>query len=325
MSSEAPKPSLSDEKLAAEIDKLRAENAQLRTSAWSTPVFIVPAVALLVSLVANAGQFWTAREAATDATRKFELAESQWKTQKPNTDADTAHNKATTNQIEVSATEDSPAFSVDYVTMRDTIFERLALERIPTNAKFAHDRSFSRFSGLELYQNDLYKGVAHGGISEPSFSEVEFRGEGDLTSLKKRANHIRSEQRVTCLVLRLEGKRRVRNAWLDARQIQIPGAASLPQTLFSHSPTAVLLQNFEKEARAVRIGLGDILPGKGYIIPIFVSVGDGDDHIAFGTAFVPLSIKFTDSGDKNQDEVSRPIRAMEPHPFKFENGMVDAG
>lgn len=322
MNSKTPSPSLPDQKLSAEIEKLRIENAQLRISAWRTPAFLVPAVGLVISLLGNGQQFLAARQSAAEATRKMELAEMRWKTEKEKLTAETSLSTAQGEQIEVSLAKDAPSFSVSYVSMTLAAYSQLIEAETATNSK---KKPVSLFPGLHLYQNSLHQAILKDSISEPDFTKADIRGGGNLEYFKELAakHKLPVEQKVSCLLLRLEGSRSARNVWLDARQIKIPGAASLPQELYS--PTTLLGETFSSDAKPIRIGLGDVLPGKGYIIPLFVAVSDFNSRIAFGTAFVPIRINFVDPGKKQRAETSQEIRPMEPNPFMIEGGVEYAG
>lgn len=75
----------------------------------------------------------------------------------------------------------------------------------------------------------------------------------------------------------------------------------------------------------LRIGLGDISPGKGFVIPIFAASRSWDARLAFGTAVVPLRINFVDPGLENQNEAAQGIWPMEPNPFMIQGGVYYSG
>jgi chromosome segregation ATPase len=69
---------LADQKLLAEIEKLRTENKKLQESAWRSPAVLIAAGGLVLSLFGNIAQYRYASNATAASARQIELAESRW-------------------------------------------------------------------------------------------------------------------------------------------------------------------------------------------------------------------------------------------------------
>ncbi len=73
---------LSDQKLAAEIEKLRLENQSLKRPAWRNSTVLIAAGGLALSLLTNLNQCSTAKRASEDASMQFTAAQTRWATEK---------------------------------------------------------------------------------------------------------------------------------------------------------------------------------------------------------------------------------------------------
>lgn len=69
---------LTAQKVRAELEKLRAENAAIRTPFWRTPTFLLAIGGLALSLFGNLVQFGSSKAAAAIAQGQLQLATSRW-------------------------------------------------------------------------------------------------------------------------------------------------------------------------------------------------------------------------------------------------------
>jgi len=83
-----PSSSLAEQKLAAEIEKLRIENAQIRRPTWKSPTFLVTLLGLAASLIANVNQFQNSRKQLDNADNQFRLEREKWETEKVKLEAE---------------------------------------------------------------------------------------------------------------------------------------------------------------------------------------------------------------------------------------------
>lgn len=318
--------SIESQKLSEELVKLKLENAILRKSPWRTPTFILTAAGLILSLSGNIQQFISARVAIQEAKLQFDLVKEKWLTEKAKMDAETQNLKGDASlksaQYEQTLAKQTPIFTINYVSMSMSAYDQLMRSE---DARIPNKKPFSPFPGLRLYRNALHNSISKDEDLQPDFTNCEFHGGGNLDYFKNLAQkrELPVERKVTCAIIRLEGNRSVRNTWISAFQIQIPGAASLPQELYS--PTNLLLDTFKDIAKPIRIGLGDIEPGRGYIIPLFIAITDFQSRIAYGNSYIPQVIHFEDSGQKLKNETTQTLRAMEPSPFMIEGGVEHSG
>ena len=65
-------------KETAELERLRLEIEALRRPAWRQPAVIIPAVGLVISLVANVQQWRTADRAAEQARQQLQHSQERW-------------------------------------------------------------------------------------------------------------------------------------------------------------------------------------------------------------------------------------------------------
>jgi chromosome segregation ATPase len=83
-----PSSSLAEQKLAAEIEKLRIENAQIRRPTWKSPTFLVTLLGLAASLIANVNQFQNSKKQLDNADNQFRLERDKWDTERKRLNAE---------------------------------------------------------------------------------------------------------------------------------------------------------------------------------------------------------------------------------------------
>lgn len=77
-----PSSNLVEQKLAAEIEKLRIENAQIKRPNWRSPTFLVTLLGLAASLIANINQYQNSTKQLEYLNDELRLEREKWDTER---------------------------------------------------------------------------------------------------------------------------------------------------------------------------------------------------------------------------------------------------